>query len=330
MLVEEIKKLFNDTSVEEKVNILSNIKPLELTFDEFFHMITFFKQVVKKFDIKTFHIGTFGTGGAKYNTINASTLAAIIVSCEIPVCKVGTTGVTSRWGSANLMEMMGYHMDNSAAALQERINNSGFSFLYLGMGMPNIESLVEARRIVFEKKGYDVLKITGPASFITNPKYQVIGVYDKNLIPIITEIVKRLKKDALIVHSLNGIDELTNTSENIVIEIRNNEVTKKIIQPPRDIGIPLANVKDIAEYEKKEDQVKVSYEILSNIEKGVKRDYICLSAASLLYISNKADSLKEGFQISKELLVSGRAYENFCKILEKQGDIEKFHELSKL
>lgn len=323
MLIEEIKKLFDDVSVEEKVRILSKINPVELTDDEFYNMVTFFKQVVKKFDIPFTHYGTFGTGGARYNTINASTLASIIASCEIPICKVGTTGVMSRWGSANLMELLGYHMDNSSTVLQNRINTSNYSFLYLGMGMPNIESLIKARRIVFQQKGYDVLKILGPSSFITDPDSQVIGVYDKHLIPIVVNLVKRLEKDALIVHSLNGIDELTNTSENLIIKIIGDEVIKSNFHP-KELGIPLADVKEIAEYEKKEDQAKVSFGILANIEKGKKRDYVCLSAATLFYISNKVDSIKEGFDLSKELLVSGDVLQHFCKILEKQGDVEKF------
>lgn len=323
-----MKKLFEGISVEEKVKILSDINPFELTFDEIFSMISFFRSVVKKCNLNEVHYGTFGTGGARYNTINASTLAAIVASCEIPVCKVGTTGVTSKWGSANLMEMMGYKMNNSPAVLTEQIKSYGFSFLYLGMGMPNIESLIQARRIVFNQKWYDILKIIGPAAYVTNPKAQVIGVYDEKLIPMLIDIINRLGKDALIVHNVKGIDELTNTSENIVVEIRNSEIRKYKVHP-KELGIPIANISDIAEYEKKSDQAKISYNILSGKETGVKRDYICLNAGALFYLSKKVDSLKEGFQLSKELLSSGRVYDNFFDLLKKCGDTEKFLALSK-
>jgi len=150
-----------------------------------------------------------------------------------------------------------------------------------------------------------------------NPKTQITGSYDKKLVSLIIEIFKHLKKDGIIVHSYDGIDEFSNTSKNFIVEIKNGEIKECEIEP-EDLGIKKVKPEDIAEFKDLKNQIESSWNILSGKETGPKKDFIVLNTALLLYLTKRVKTLKDGVDRANKLIESGKAYQNFKNLLNSQ------------
>jgi len=319
MILNKFKKLvFQKGSVFEKLKILKELDPLKLGKQDILKIVDYLRKSLKNINLRSEYYGFTGSGGDKHKTINASTLACIIASCDIKICKVGSIGVTSKWGSVDLIKEMGYQFTTKSKKLKYLLKNYGFCYITAGMlGIPYSKELVKARQILYKEKKYDLIKALFGPLFIMNPKKQVVGIYDINLVPIAIKIFKHLKGEGIIVHSYDGIDELSNTSKNLIIEIENGK-EKRYELTAEEIGIKRAKPEEIKEYEKLSEQVKCSWDILSGKEKGPKRDFVILNSALLLYLAKRVKTIKEGVKRVEYLVDSGKAYKNFKDLLKYQ------------
>lgn len=314
MTLDKFKELLKTESVDRKVELLKELDPLKLDFNILLDIYNYFKENAKEIKLGTEHYGIIGTGGDRHKTINASTLAAFVASCVILICKVGTIGITSKWGSLNLIEKVGYKQTDSEYELKEQLTKHGFC--YVGpktLGIKYDNALVEARRKI--DPAHDIFKVIAPASYFMEPHAQLTGIFDKRMIPLYLALMGH--RNGIIVHNYDGIDELSPTSENLVIELDKGRKKNYIIKP-EDIGIKKAKLSDIAEYDDLDAQAKNAIDILKGKEKGAKRDFVCLNAGLLLYMGKKVKSIKEGYEKAIELLESGRVYENFRKLMKNQ------------
>lgn len=319
--------LFQKNSVETKLKILRELDPLELDMNEIAEIVDYFRDSLEKVNLGLNYYGFTGTGGDVYKTINASVLGCIIAACDIKVCKVGSVGVTSKWGSLDLIREMGYRFSTNPKILEEQLVEYGFCFVTPGtLGIPYDEELLKARRILWKESTHCILKVILPSSFLMDPKSQITGVYDLELVPLVVEIFRYLGKDGIVVHSHDGIDEFSNTSKNLVIEIRNGIIRKYILEP-EELGIKKATPKDIAEFENLTEQAKCSWDILTGKEIGPKRDFAVLSAALLLYLAGKVRTLKEGVVRATHLIRSGDVYRNFRNLLDSQKGVGEKYEI---
>ena len=312
------KLLFQENSVETKLEILRKLDPLKLEINDIIKIVDYFRSLLKKINLGIDYYGFTGTGGDVHKTINATVLACVVAACDIKVCKVGSIGVTSKWGSLDLVREIGYKFPYDSKILKQQLEKFSFCFVAPGtLGIPYSGELVKARRILWQEGNYDILKVVLPSSYLMDPKTQIIGVYDIKLVPLIVKIFKHLRGSGIIVHSYDGIDEFSNTSENLIVEIQNGKVKKYKIKP-KDLGIKRVEPKEIAEFKDLKKQVECSWNILSGKETAPKKDFVALNTALLLYLAKKVKTLKEGLIRANKLIESGDAYQNFKNLLNSQ------------
>jgi anthranilate phosphoribosyltransferase len=259
----------------------------------------------------SFAIDTCGTGGDGGRTFNISTAVALIAaSGDIKVIKHGNRAVSSSSGSADVLAEMGFDVDMDPSKARECLENTGMTFLFA----PRFHTAMKNAAPVRKELGMrTIFNILGP---LTNPgriNGQVLGVFDGELTHTLAEVLMRLGRErAMVVHGIDGMDEITTTTFTKVSEIRGGNVVDYILNP-EDYGIKLCRPEDITGGGAKENA-----EIIMNIlkgEKGPKRDIVVLNSAAALYVGKTVESLQEGVDRVNYLLDKGIAYEKTNEII---------------
>ncbi|AEF17503.1 MULTISPECIES: anthranilate phosphoribosyltransferase [Thermoanaerobacterium] len=259
-------------------------------------------------------IDTCGTGGDGGKTFNISTAVAIISSSAgIKIAKHGNKAVSSKSGSADVLNELGVKIDAEPEMTKKFIDEVGFGFLFAPLYHSAMKNVAPIRKELGLRTVFNILgPLTNPASV----KGQVLGVYDKNLTHILAEVLLKLGCErALVVHGNDGLDEITTTTTTTVSEVRDGKVTDYTIDP-NDYGIRLSKDSDIGGGDSKEN-AKIILDIL-NGEKGPKRDIVVLNSAAALYVGKAVDSIKEGVKLAEYLIDSGKALGKLNDILSFQ------------
>jgi anthranilate phosphoribosyltransferase len=257
-------------------------------------------------------IDTCGTGGDAAGTFNISTAAAFVVAgAGIRVAKHANRSVTSLCGSADVMEALGIRLDLTADAVARCIDEVGLGLLFA----PNLHEAMRhvalARR---EMKIRTVFNILGPLCNPAGAKAQLLGVYDEDLTEIVAQVLCELGSErAFVVHGSDGLDEITITGESKISEVNKGEVRTYYVTP-ENLGIERAPVSAI--YGGNADRnAEIIRDILGN-RGGPKRDVVLLNAAAGLVVGGKAGSLREGIQLARESIESGKALSCLKKLVE--------------
>lgn len=261
-------------------------------------------------------IDTCGTGGDGGKTFNISTAVAIIASSAgIKIAKHGNKAVSSKSGSADVLNELGVKIDAEPEVTKKFIDEVGFGFLFAPLYHSAMKNVAPIRRELGLRTVFNILgPLTNPASV----KGQVLGVYDKSLTHILAEVLLKLGCErALVVHGNDGLDEITTTTTTTVSEVRNGMVIDYTIDP-NDYGIRLSKDTDIGGGDAKEN-AKIILDIL-NGEKGPKRDIVVLNSAAALYVGKAVDSIKEGVKLAEYLIDSGKALGKLNDILSFQKE----------
>ncbi len=266
-------------------------------------------QVMRRHSLKlskTFPdlLDTCGTGGDAKQTLNASTLAAL-VSCAAGarVAKHGNRSLSSQCGSADLLEALGVKINLTPAEIETSLEKIGFGFFFAPNFHPATKHAMSARKKIKSKTIFNIL---GPLSNPANAAYQLLGVYDESLVETLAEVLKILGvKRALVVHGLDGLDEITVCDITRVAELRDGQI-KTLYVEPKDFGLKKHRLDDLrcASVEACKD---AALEVLQN-KKGPKTDFVLVNAAAALFLVGKGQTLPESFEIAKKTLESGAAY----------------------
>lgn len=260
---------------------------------------------------RTLLIDTCGTGGDEANTFNISTAAAIITSAAgVKVAKHGNRAVSSRSGSADILQELGVHISAEAEDAKACLKDTGMTFLFAQKYHPAMKN---AAKIRGELGTRTIFNLLGP---LINPapiKGQVLGVYDGQLTHVIAEVLLRMGRErALVVHGTDGLDEITTTGATLVTEVRDGKLFDYTIHPS-DFGIAVSSKEDITGGNAAENAV-ILEEVLKG-KKGPQRDIVLLNTAAALYVGKAVDSLMEGVLLAAELIDTGKAYEQLKKIV---------------
>lgn len=263
-------------------------------------------------------VDTCGTGGDASNTINVSTAAAIVAaSCGVPIAKHGNYAISSRCGSANVLSELGINISPEPEEVKRAIETLGIGFMLAPLFHPSMKRVGQIRRDLGTRTIFNIL---GPLTNPAGAKAQVMGVYDPNLCEKLANVLLLLGSvKAMVVHG-QGMDEITNTGETRVSELRDGSV-KSYRLHPEDIGYPLARAEDIAGGTPYENALK-----LVNVMKGERspaRDIVAINSGAALYVSGKASTLQEGSKMAEESLDSGRALETLKAMVKMNGEPEK-------
>ncbi len=250
-------------------------------------------------------LDTCGTGGDGNSTFNISTIAALVAAgAGCLVAKHGNRSVSSRCGSADLFEKLGVKIDISAEQMSECLEKVGISFLFAPRLHPAMKHAIGPRREIGIRTIFNIL---GP---LTNParvRHQVIGVYSRELSRLLAEVLKNLKSvHALIVHSQDGLDEISVSSETFISELKNGIIRDYKIGP-EEFGISRRSLNSIRA-KTIEESGQLTMSVLSG-KKGPARDIVLLNAGAAIYAADKADTIAQGIELARISIDSGRARE---------------------
>jgi anthranilate phosphoribosyltransferase len=250
-------------------------------------------------------VDTAGTGGDGAGTFNISTAAALVAAAAgAGVAKHGNRAVSSASGSADVLEALGFELEQPPARIERSIDELGFGFLFAPSHHPAMRHAGPVRRELATRTVFNVL---GPLTNPAGARAQVVGVYAPELVPTIAAVLARLGATrAFVVHGAGGIDELSPAGPNLVCEVTGGRVRRREIDP-REFGIPRCRPGDLTGGSP-EDNAATIREIFAGAV-GPKRESVLLNAAGAIAAGGHARDLGQGYALAAEAVDSGAAAE---------------------
>ena len=257
-------------------------------------------------------IDTCGTGGDVSGSFNVSTATAFVVAgCGVRVAKHGNRSVSSRCGSADVVEALGVKIELPADRIARSIDEVGIGFLHAPLLHEAMKYVAPARKQMGIRTVFNML---GPLTNPAGANAQVIGVYAAHLTELLAEVLGALgTKRALVVHGADGLDEISITGESKITELRDGEITTYTVRP-EDYGIARAALKDIQGGDK-EENARIILDLLGG-QPGPRRDIVLMNAAAALIASNKVEGFQEGIAAALESISSGKAMAKLQRLIE--------------
>jgi anthranilate phosphoribosyltransferase len=292
--------------------------------------ITAFARVMRKFASKiTPKVGgtlvdTCGTGGDKIKTFNVSTAAMFAAAgAGVPIAKHGNRSVTSKAGSADVVEALGVRLDLEPQEVERTIETIGIGFMFAPLFHGAMKHAIGPRR---EMGARTVFNILGPLTNPAGAQAQLMGVYDAALTEKLARVLKRLGcRRAMVVHGLDGLDEISTIGMTQISELKGGRVRTYRISPEK-FGIKRINKNEIAGADLDEN-ARMMLRVLGG-EKGPRRDIVVLNAAAAIVVGGKARTMLEGIAIAKRSIDSRKAYEKVVQLIEATGgDMQKLKAL---
>ncbi|MBU1005303.1 MAG: anthranilate phosphoribosyltransferase [Nanoarchaeota archaeon] len=255
-------------------------------------------------------IDVVGTGGDSSGTFNISTTASFVVAgAGIPVAKHGNKGVSSKSGSADVLSALGININLEPKKVEQCIDEVGIGFMFAPTFHSSMKYAIGPRKELGIRTIFNIL---GPLTNPAEAPYELMGVFSESLVEPMAEVLGKLGcKHALVVHG-NGLDELTICSKTKVAEYKDNKVNTYEIDP-KDFNIKTASLNDI-KGNSPEENAKITLNILEGKEKGPKRDIVLLNAGAAIYTAGMAKTIKEGIDLAKNSIDSGKALEKLNKL----------------
>ena len=272
-------------------------------------------------------IDVCGTGGDKLKTFNISTAASFVIAgAGGNVAKHGNRSISGVSGSADIFEYFGFDLNSEPSKVNEIIEKFGIGFMFAQKFHPAMKNVANARKSVGGRTAFNLL---GP---LTNPamvKNQLIGVFSDEYQERIVKILQRRNAETIMtVRSNDGMDELSTTSKNKICLLKNNIITKMIIDP-QDVGLQRGNLSDI-QIVTKEDAIKSFVDVLNDTANKTKIEITALNAAGGLIVSDIADSFGEAVELALNTIHSGKAFDKLKNFIKNCGDMEKLEGVEKL
>ena len=255
-------------------------------------------------------VDTCGTGGDGKNTLNISTAAALLLSSfGVKVAKHGNKSVSSKCGSADVLEKLGISISLGAKEVEESIKNYNFGFMFA----PGYHSAMKFVGPVRKKIGKrTIFNLIGPLSSPAKVKRQVVGVFDKKLLKIFAEALKNLNlKKALIVNSQDGLDEISPYANTNIVELSDGKIKESILSP-KDLDIESGSFDNIVGKDP-----EYNAEKMKEIFQGKDNDFsiaVSLNAAAGLLVAEKSNSFKEGYEELRKHILSGKVINHISKL----------------
>ncbi len=258
-------------------------------------------------------VDTCGTGGDSSYTFNISTAAAIVVAgAGLKVAKHGNRAITSHCGSADVLEALGVKIDLGAEGVAKCLETVGIGFMFAPIFHPAMKYAAVPRREIGIRTVFNIL---GPLTNPARAESQVIGVPNQEIGNKIASVLHRLgTKHSLVVHGIDGVDEISISGRSLVWEADEQGVSPPYEISPLDFGFKEASRAEISGG-KPEENAKMLRGILGG-EKGARRDIVVLNAAAALLAGNKAPDFKQGTRLAQEAIDSGRALEKLDRLVE--------------
>ncbi len=254
-----------------------------------------------------------GTGGDMLKTFNISTTSMFVISAAgIPIAKHGNRAITSNCGSADVLEELGVNLNLKFEKIREGIENIGIGFMFAPSHHLAMKYVMPARRELGVRTVFNIL---GPLTNPANASAQLMGVFDPGLTEKLAEVFRLLGlKHAIVAHGEPGLDEISNLGKTRISELCDGKIRTYYVKP-EDFGIKRTKPGDIAGGSTKEN-AKILRDILKGEDAGPRTDIVLLNSAAGIVVGGMADDLKEGLEIAREVLDSGRAYKKLNEFID--------------
>ena len=247
-------------------------------------------------------IDTCGTGGGR-STFNISTAAALVAAAAgAKVAKHGNRSVSSKSGSADVLEALGVHIGLSAEQVARSVSEVGVGFMFAPHHHPAMKHAAPVRKELAVRTIFNIL---GPLTNPAGAKNQVMGVFHPDLVGIQARVLQRLgSRHVMVVHGLEGLDEISIGGETLVGELKDGEVREYRVHP-RQFGIEASELSAI-QVGSGQESAGVIRDVLAG-KAGPARDIVALNAGAAIYVSGLAGSLEEGVTRARGVIDSGAA-----------------------
>src|SRR5438132_9900833 len=249
-------------------------------------------------------VDTAGKGGDGAHTINISTAAALVAAAAgAAVAKHGNRAVSSACGSADVLEALGFELEQEPARIAQSIDELGFGFLFAPSHHPAMRHAAPVRKELATRTVFNVL---GPLTNPAGARAQVVGVYSEQLVRTIAEVLAQLgARHAFVVHGAGGIDELSPVGPNLVCEVVDGDIRERELDPESELGVPHCSVDELRGGTP-EDNARAIREVFAGADGG-RRNAILLNAAGAIAAGGHAGDLREGLELAREAVDSGAA-----------------------
>lgn len=247
-------------------------------------------------------VDTCGTGGDASGSFNISTAVALTAAaCGVKIAKHGNRSVTSKCGSADVLEALSIPVGLSAQDAAAAIRQYGFAFLLAPVMHPAMKVVAPVRKAIGVRTVFNVL---GPMTNPAGAAGQVMGVYSADLVPLVAEALAMLRvRHAMVVHGDGGLDELSLSGPSDLAVIRECGWTRMTIMP-EDAGLSRAPMSELAGGDVA-DNAAILRAIFAGQDRGPRRNVVLLNAAAVLLVAGVAADLREGVRRASEALDSG-------------------------
>ncbi|WP_102263182.1 anthranilate phosphoribosyltransferase [Mesobacillus jeotgali] len=302
---EAVQEIFTqETTDSEIASFLTGLKSKGETAEEVSglvktirkHALTFTKNIPNVLD----NCGTGGDGSKSFNI--STTSAFVIAGAGITVAKHGNRSVSSKTGSADVLEALGVSLDFSPEATEEILEQNGIAFLFAPYVHPKLKQIMKVRR---DLKIPTIFNLIGP---LTNPvqlDYQLLGIYRRDLLDKFAHVLANLnRKRAIVINGAGGMDEASLAGENQMVIVSEGEI-QRINLKPEEVNLPLYDNNSIRGGDAR-DNADILLQVLQG-KKGAHRDTVLLNAGLGIYTAGKVESILQGVDLAVESIDSGRA-----------------------
>lgn len=279
--------------------------------------ITGFAQKMKEHATKIYPkvknlVDTCGTGGDYSGTFNISTVASFVASgAGVPIAKHGNRSMSSKSGSADLLEALGVKVDLEPKKVEECIEKIKIGFIYA----PNFHKAMKYAAPTRKEIGIStVFNILGPLTNPASAEFQVLGVFHEELTEIMSEVLKNLgTKSAMVVHGMDGLDEISLTEKTKVSHLKDGKIRTFFIKP-EDFGFLRRGREDVLGGDAIAN-AEIALEILNNEDKGPKKQIVLLNAAAAIVVSGIESDMKKAIVLANESIESGNALKKLNELI---------------
>ena len=252
-----------------------------------------------------------GTGGDGKDTFNISTISSFVVAGSgIKVAKHGNYGVSSSCGSSNIISHLGHEFSNDISSLKYSLDKSNICFLHAPLFHPSLKNISPVRIELGVKTFFNML---GPMVNPIQPKSQLVGVFNSNIFRLYSHIYSKTNKSYCIVHRIDGYDEVSLTGSFKLFS--NNQ---DLMLEPKDLGFNAIDSVKLSGGKNIKESSKIFLDILKNKGTSEQVDAVLANSGLAIYCAKKLNSIKDGIEIARESLESGKAYNCLKLFIEKK------------
>ena len=258
-----------------------------------------------------------GTGGDGSHSFNISTTAMFVVAAAgAKVAKHGNRGVSSKSGSADVLESLGVQINLQANQVSECLSTTGIGFMFAPNHHPAMKNVASVRKELGIRTIFNILgPLTNPAS----APHMLMGVFHPDLVGIQVRVLQRLGlKHALVVYGKDGLDEISLGASTLVGELKDNQIIEYEIHP-EDFGMSMVGTRAFKVASPTESQ-EMLLQVLNNVS-GPAHDIVCLNAGAALYAADKATSIQAGIALAKQVIADGSAKKKLDQFIQTTQEL---------